>query len=197
MRPAIKRLPHALLIVAGLFATSLVGTFLFYGSSRYLRNRAEQRGDLVSAGWTRFVAPTGEFTAMFPESPTESVESAPNASSPQSVRAVTAAPSKGEGYTVMTSDVPANPQETAGARLDRLAADFVARSHGTLVSQTQVSVGPATGRELRVDTPERSLRVRLFAMHDKVYQVLAILPVGWPEDGRAGQFLRSFSFQGS
>jgi len=191
MPRAIKRLPYGLRIVAAIFATSLVGTFLFYGSSHFMKNMAEQRGDLVSAGWTRFVAPTGEFTAMFPESPTESVEGA------NGVRAVTAAPSKGEGYTIMTIELPANPQETAGARLDRLAADFVARSNGTLVSQTQVSVGPATGRELRVDTPERSLRVRLFAMHDKVYQVLAIRPVGWPEDGRDGQFLKSFSFQGS
>ena len=44
MPRAIKRLPYGLRIVAAIFATSLVGTFLFYGSSHFMKNMAEQRG---------------------------------------------------------------------------------------------------------------------------------------------------------
>ena len=58
-------------------------------------------------------------------------------------------------------------------------------------------MGSVAGRELRVVTAEKSLRVRLFTVNRRVYMVLVMRPLSASEDGRNVRFLDSFSLQGS
>lgn len=80
-----------------------------------------------------------------------------------------------QGYTVASSKLPSeHVRESAGATLDLLEADFLARSKGRLVSRAEVYAGTVAGRELHVDAPEVRMHARIFVTSQAIYQVLVL-----------------------
>lgn len=184
-------------LVALVLAVSFVGTFSFYLVSHYLHRTAESQSASTSPSWTRFTSSTGDFTVLFPGPPTESTETVARPGGPVTLHAVTVAMGAGEGYTVMTAEAPKDVDETTTATLDRLEAEFVERSNGKLLARAEVSAGSVVGRDLRVDSAERALRVRLFATNRHIYQVLVIHRISTGESDVDTRFLGSFTLQGS
>jgi hypothetical protein len=183
--------------VVGLFALSIVGTFVFYACAR-LKHDADLAANQPTgpAEWTRYVSSSGDYVALFPFPPVESDETTQRDGGEVRLRGVATGTAPGEGYTVMAAEDPsADPNAPAAATLDRLVAELVARSKGKLVSQKDVTSGGVAGRELRVDTTESSLRVRLFAANHRIYQVLAVRKPSIAEDGLDARFLESFTLR--
>ncbi len=184
-------------LVALVLAVSFVGTFGFYLISHYLHRTLESQSVSTAPRWQRFTSLTGDFTVLFPGLPTVSSETVTRPGGPVALHAVVFAMGAGEGYSVLSAEAPKDAGETTTATLDRLEAEFVERSNGKLLARAEVSAGTVVGRDLRVDSAERTMRVRLFANNRHIYQVLVIHHIYRSENGMDTRFLESFTLQGS
>lgn len=184
-------------IGALLFAFSFIVPFGFHGVARWQHNTTALRASSTSPGWSRFTSSTADFSALFPVAPTEDTQTVQRPGGPVSLHVMMASAGPDESYSVTRADAPPNdPAEGASAALDRLEAEFVKRN-GPARARADVSSGSVVGRELRVDTAAKSLRVRLFTANRHVYMVLVMRPLSAGENGLDSRFLDSFSLQGS
>ncbi|HVH46321.1 MAG TPA: hypothetical protein VM925_28465 [Labilithrix sp.] len=168
-----------------------------YRALSHWRDVRELRKNAGPSTWTRFTSPTGDFTVLLPEAATETTQTVQRADGPITLRSVVAIAGAGASYSVMVGEVPDDAGESSTARLDELEADFVRRSNGKLVSSSTVSTGAVVGRELRVTSAERSVRVRIFVMNRHIYQVLVIRPPPSEESALDERFLGSFTLHGA
>jgi hypothetical protein len=182
-------------IGAVVLAFSFVGPFGFYAVSHW-RRTSELRSTHGPSTWTQFTSANGDFTVLLPEVATETTQTVPRTDGPVTLRSVAAAAGPGAGYSIMIGDAPDDAGEGLTARLDHLEADFVQRSNGKLLARSTISSGSVVGRELRVASTERSLRVRIFVVNRHVYQVLVIRPPGAEESVLDERFLGSFTLHG-
>jgi hypothetical protein len=169
------------------FALSFIVPFGIYGVSHWTQHERSARE------WTRFTSPTDGFTVLFPEAPTETTETVQRGTGPVTLRMVVAVAGHGAGYSVTVGADPNDASEDPTARLDRLEAELLQRSGGERIARSTVAAGPVVGRELRILTRERFLRLRFFAVNRRVFQLLVIRPreaLGDPSDDR---FLDSFT----
>ena len=140
---------------------------------------------------------TADFSALFPVAPTEDTQTVQRPGGPLSLHVMMASAGRDESYSVTRADAPPNdPAVGATAALDRLEAEFV-KGNGPARARADVWSGAVVGRELRVDTAAKSLRVRLFTANRHVFMVLVTRPLSAGEDGLDTRFLDSFSLQGS
>ena len=183
-------------IGALLFAFSFIVPFGFYGVARWRHNTALTARP-ASPRWTRFTSSTADFSALFPVAPTEDTQTLQRPGGPVNIHVVMASAGPNETYSVTRADTPpSDAAEDATAALDRLEAEFV-KGNGPARARADVSAGSAAGRELRVETDGKSLRVRLYTTNRHVYMVLVMRPLSAVENGLDTRFLESFSLQGS
>jgi hypothetical protein len=174
-------------------AVPLVGALGFYSVRRYVHNLGRRN----TVTWTQFTSSAGDFTVSFPATPTESTETVQRPGGPVPFHVAAVAMSSSEGYLVQFVNAPDDKDNGTAAALDRLQADFVARSHGTEESHADVLAGTVPGREVRVNTAESSFRVRLFRTNKRTYQVLVIHRRSSGDESMDDRFLTSFRIQGS
>lgn len=185
---------YGLPLVALVLGLAFAGAFHLRVLARFLGRTKEVAALPASASrWTQFTSPTGDFTAIFPEAPTERNETVTRPDGPIALRSVVAATGPGDGYSVMSAEVPKGTEESTATKLERAEADFVKRSNGKLLSRAEVFAGSVPGREVRIDSTERALRVRLFVTGQRIYQVLVVHPVATGEQEADRRFLDSFT----
>jgi hypothetical protein len=177
-------------VVALLLSVPFLASLVVYGGLRYLHNRAEAA--MPASTWTRFSSAKDDFTILFPEAPEESTQTVQHPSGPTTAHVTAASGGRGEGYLVTVTEAGVGQVPS----LDSLEADLVKRSNGTLLGHDEVRTGSVSGRELRVASPERFLRVRIFTSGKRIYQVLVIRPSSAREDALGTRFLESFTLKG-
>jgi hypothetical protein len=184
-------------IGAFLFAFSFIVPFGLYGVARWRHNTTALPASSASPGWSRFTSSTADFSALFPVAPSEDTQTVQRPGGPASLHVMMASVGPEESYSVTRAEAPSNdPAEGATAALDRLEADFV-KGNGPPRARADVTSGSVVGRELRIDTAAKSLRVRFFSANRHVYMVLVMRPRLAGESGLDTRFLDSFSLQGS
>ncbi|NOU33582.1 MAG: hypothetical protein HOO96_37275 [Polyangiaceae bacterium] len=183
-----------LAIVAALVLLSIVGTFGVY-AVRHARQRASERSETSGSAEYPFTSATGDFSATFPERPTESDETLSTPAGPRKAHAAIAAAGPDEGYSILVADDLPHADELPAARLERLFADVVRQSQGTELARSNVRAGSTEGRELRVQQPARYVRLRLFVAEGHVYQVLVTHRVAPGDDAADDRFLQSFALR--
>ena len=172
-----------------LLAASLVGALVHYGVGHY-RDRVSAASEYGT--WSRFTSRVGDYSVFVTGPAQETTQTVQRPEGAVTIRAVAASSKPGEGYSVTVADAR-SAGSSVNERLDLLEGEFVQRSKGRLVARSDVMAGPVAGRDLRVLAPKNALHVRLFAVNDRVYQVLVLRPVDDGQNVLDERFLDSFN----
>lgn len=144
--------------------------------------------------WKVYTYKNGGFAAAFPKMPTESTQRVKSATGELKVHLYVAEGSGEVSYVVSWTDLPAKEARkgTEQKRLDFAQGGAVSSSRGKLRSSTKRTIDGHPGRELIIDGPgESSVRVRLYVVGRRLFQVLAVGP-GSAASRQALHFLDSF-----
>jgi len=76
--------------------------------------------------------------------------------------------------------------------LDSACNDKAAGVNGTLSRKLEISIDGFLGREIKVDTPEQTIRARLYLVKQRLYQLEVIVPLDEGESKAVTTFLDSF-----
>lgn len=102
----------------------------------------------------------------------------------------------GRGYSVAIVDFPpgTTTEENRSGKLDEAAQGSAANIQGTIRSMKVYSLDGYEGREVVVDSPARSMTVRerFFAVGDRIYMAMVLVPPHEETDQTAISFLDSF-----
>lgn len=148
----------------------------------------------VDPEWKVFTFKEGGFAAAFPKAPAESTQRVKAATGELKVRLYVAEGQGDVSYVVSWTDLPAKEARkgTEQKRLDFAQGGAVSSSRGKLRSSTKRDLDGHPGRELIIDGPgESSVRVRLYVVGRRLYQVMAV-GMGAAASRQALHFLDSF-----
>jgi hypothetical protein len=99
-------------------------------------------------------------------------------------------------YMIASVDLPAGGLGAASADdlLDGTQAGMIQGINGKLISQSKVTNGRLTGRDIRVDAFEGkgTLRGQLFAVNGRIYMLAVLAPKSVDASADTGKFLDSF-----
>lgn len=143
---------------------------------------------------TEFTSPEYKFKATFPGAPKQQEKTEAGLKFK-----VYSTEARNGAYMVMVSDIPipANePDEELQARLDGAQDGAVRGAGGTLKTSTKITLdGKYPGREFsaRITQPANGqVRVRIYIVGSRVYQVMVIGTDGYATSTEADTFLNSF-----
>ena len=151
--------------------------------------------------WTEFSSADGAFSVLMPGTPTEETQTEDTDLGPIDVHLFTF--EKGEvAYLVGYNVFPAAVVEAAtpAVLLDSARDGQVETVKGTLVSETEITLGTYPGRDLEIQVEgsdgTSSLRSRLFMVGDRLYQLVVGGPKGQSTSADTIKFLDSFELVG-
>jgi hypothetical protein len=147
--------------------------------------------------WMPFTSSAGKFRVLFPGEPTEQKESV---KTPAGVVEVTTFFVEQQleqvNYVVTYARFPAAAVKAGSEakRLDNARDGAVARMKGKLKSEKRIALQKQyPGRELLIETPDkRRVRGRIYAVGDRLYQVLVLGPAAVVDSKETSRFLDSF-----
>jgi hypothetical protein len=146
--------------------------------------------------WKPFTSKPGKFTAVFPGTPTEQKQSVKTAvGTIEMTLYVLDLPKASGSYVIDYSELPeaAVRVGTEEKRLDNARDGAVASAKGKLKSEKRISLQGFHGRDLVIEVGDkRSVRMRIFAVNNRLYQLLAAGPPAWVASKDTGRFFDSF-----
>ncbi|MCI0459781.1 MAG: hypothetical protein L0Z62_22755 [Gemmataceae bacterium] len=145
--------------------------------------------------WKPFAPPSGRFTVLMPGSPIEQKEKAKTSTGEVEVT-LFVLELKGEGtFAVGYSELPPAAARSGleQRRLDNARDGVIATSKGRLLSERPLPLKKFPGRELQIQAQDETrIRTRLYAVRNRLYQLMAVGPAAWTESREAIRFLESF-----
>ncbi len=96
------------------------------------------------------------------------------------------------GFVVMTNTLNPADHRTPQQILTDGKYGAVAAVKGKLVSEMPISLGNYPGIQLEVEAPRRYIQARVYVVGRRVYQLLAVAPIGKPIPPETDRFFRSF-----
>jgi hypothetical protein len=150
----------------------------------------------AGSGWKTFTSKEGAFEVLMPGVPTEEKKTLQLGSGPTELNLFVVERKKEEAaYIVAYCEFPASALQGASPeeRLNYARNRAVSRTRGKLAGEKKIKLGSFPGRELRFETEGKGLvRQRLFAVKDKLYQVMVAGPKETVLSREADKFLESF-----
>ena len=159
---------------------------------------------LVGCGgttWTEFTSAEGAFSVLMPGTPAEQTQAQDTDLGPIDVHMYTF--EGGDvayliGYNVFPAAVI--DASTPAAILDGARDGQVETVKGTLVNESEITLGTYPGRDLEIQVEgsdgASSLRTRLFMVGDRLYQLVVAGPKGQSTSPDTIKFLDSFKLTG-
>jgi hypothetical protein len=152
------------------------------------------RQEELPPGWQVFTSKQGGFTIKLPGAPMESKRRVASAAGVLDVYLFVVDGKDDASYVVSYSDLPGE-QIKAGneqKRLDFACEGAVNNARGKLRSEKKIELDGHPGRELIIDTDkEIVIRMRIYAVKQRLYQVMAIGPGLFTQSQDATRFLDS------
>lgn len=150
-----------------------------------------------SPGWHRFHSKTGGFTLSFPGGPpAEQKQIVRTPTGNLDVTSYVFESKQNPGrYLVSFSEYPEGAVATGTdeKRLDYARDGLVSRSKGKLVSESRIKVEGFPGRDLVIEMePNNALRTRMFAVKNRLFQVMVLGPRKMVQAKTTEIFLESF-----
>ncbi len=146
--------------------------------------------------WKLFTSPAAGFAVKMPGLPIEQMQTVKTAAGNVEVHVFSVELEKPPvSYVVSYSALPESAVKpgSEAKRLDNARDGAVASTKGTLKSQRRILLQNYPGRELEIDLPkERRVRTRIYAVGNRLYQLLVIGPAGAKDATEAKRFLESF-----
>ncbi len=149
-----------------------------------------------AAGWVQFNNSEGRFAAMFPEEPRESQEQLPLENHSTVFHQFSVIHADGRAFHVVWNDYPQEDSTEDNDLMDLI--ETLRKGFNTsgkkILSEKPITLNGVTGRELEVDVAGKlDQRVRLFLVHNRLYQVMTYVPVAEKNDPDLAAFLDGFS----
>jgi hypothetical protein len=148
--------------------------------------------------WKEFVSKPGGFRVLLPGVPKEHKQKMQTPAGSVVLTLFVFEPRKGEGtfgvgYSELTGSVKPGTQQK---RLEKARDQAVAKAHGKLRNDKYITLQGWAGREFEIEVDGKlRVRTRMFAVKNRLYQVLAIGPSDWLRSTDATRFLDSFRLQ--
>jgi hypothetical protein len=127
----------------------------------------------------RFVSTEGNFSVVFPCTPSQDHQRVKTASGHLDVEMFLAEGKNDVSYVVSYSDLPEAEAKkgTEAKRLNFARDGAVTKSRGKLRSEKPIELAGYPGRELIIDTDTESvLRLRIFVVERRLFQVMVVGP---------------------
>lgn len=150
--------------------------------------------DTLPAPWKTHVSKEGGFSVAFPGTPNESKQKVKSQGQTVEVRLLVVDSMEGT-YVVGYSEAPDGTSKagTEEKRLDNARDGAVQSARGKLLSEKRIAFDGYSGRELLILTDNaNTLRIRIFAIRNKLYQAMAVGSRLFTASREANQFLDSF-----
>ena len=121
------------------------------------------------AGWKSYTSKEGRFSVRFPVEPKRETRKGGSGAALEFLSAEV----PGLAYSVNYTDLPPEAEKVpAGNVIDSMRNSLVRLTKGKLVEETYVDLKPYHGRQLRIESPDKSTTVfRLFVIKHRVYQL--------------------------
>ncbi len=132
-----------------------------------------------SPAWETFTSKEGAFSVKFPCAPAEERQKVKTATGQLNVAVFLAEDKNDASYVVSFSDLPEAETKKGmeQKRLDFARDGAVTRARGKLRSEKAIELVGYPGRELVIESAaELVLRVRIFVVNRRLYQVMAVGP---------------------
>lgn len=146
--------------------------------------------------WKEFTPKDGSFTVLFPGSPTELKKTVKTPTGVVDVLLFEMSVSPGDGkFIVGWSEFPDGSIKagTEDKRLDNARDGAVASCKGTLKREKSLLLGGHPGRELHIEIEGKAMVVmRMYAVKNRLYQLVAVGSADWVTSQDAAKFLTSF-----
>jgi hypothetical protein len=146
-------------------------------------------------GWRVFTSKEGSFSVKLPGAPEERKQRVTTATTTLDVYLfLVEAKEEGAAYVVSYSDLPADEVKPGAEnkRLDLARDGAVEKARGKLRSEKKIELDGFPGRELVIETPKDVvIRMRLYAVKQRLYQAMAMGPGGFAQSKDATLFLDS------
>ncbi len=150
----------------------------------------------AGSGWKSFTSKEGAFEVLLPGVPTEEKKTLQLGSGPTDLNLFVVERKQEEtAYIVAYCEFPESALQgaTPEQRLDSARNLALSRGRTKLVAQKKIKLGTHPGRELRFETEGKGqVRQRMFAVKDKLYQVMVAGPKEAVVSKEATRFLESF-----
>src|SRR4051812_5989517 len=145
---------------------------------------------VTSADWKPFRSAGGQFTVLLPGVPVEQKQAVkkPVGTVEMTLFILELKPAQGS-YVVGYSELPESAIQvgTEEKRLDNARDRAVASAKGKLKSERRIILHGHPGRDLEIAVDDKtSLRTRLYAVKNRLYQVLAVGPAPWVASKETG-----------
>ena len=149
----------------------------------------------MPAGWKTFAPDGGRFAVALPGTPTKSQQQVKTATGQLDVTVYVLETKQAVTYLVTHSDLPAADVKagTEDRRLDFARDGAVTNARGKLRGEKRVELDGYPGRDLIIETDrDLVIRMRVYAVGRRLYQVSAVGPGALVHGRDTGLFLDSF-----
>jgi hypothetical protein len=149
-----------------------------------------------AAAWKPFTSSAGKFTVLLPGTPVEQRQPVQTALGPvETILFVLELKPSKTSYAVSWSEFsPAALKPGSEAkRLDNARDRVVAGTKGILKGEKRIALRGYPGREVEIDLDGKArVRARIFAVKNRLYQVIVLGPGNWVDGKETSRFLDSF-----
>jgi hypothetical protein len=148
----------------------------------------------LPAGWSVYTSKDGGFSVALPGKPAESKQRVMTATGHLDVHLFVVETKDDAAYVVSYTDLPAGEIKAGSAdkRLDHARDGAVDHARGKLRTEKKIELAGSPGRELIIETDKDVvIKMRIFAVKERLYQTMAMGPGAFFQSKDAGQFLDS------
>lgn len=148
----------------------------------------------LPAGWSVYTSKEGGFSMALPGKPAESKQQVKTATGHLDVYLFVVEGKADSAYVVSYSDLPAAEVKAGSAdkRLDFAREGAVSNARGKLRTEKKIEIDGFAGRELVIETDKDVvIKMRIYAVKQRLYQTMAMGPGGFFQSKDATLFLDS------
>jgi hypothetical protein len=144
--------------------------------------------------WKEFSSAEGKYKVMMPGTPKETTQASP--AGPIKFHTVE---EKNGAYVVNFTDITgtaSEPPEKIDQRLDGARQGAAGNVQGKVVKEDKITLeGKYPGRDIQIELPNDKglIRVRMYFVNGRLYQVMAVGTKSWTGSGDVQKFLDSFA----
>lgn len=150
--------------------------------------------------WKDFSTPQGNFSVLMPGNPENHTQSQNTPFGPVTTYAFIYS-NKDSAFAVSYTDYPESLMQGFDVQkgFDGARDAELAKSGGSLISESPISLNSFSGREVQMTTTEgdgkHAIRTRMYLVKNRLYQVLVVLPKDELFSKNAVKFMDSFKLQ--
>lgn len=151
------------------------------------------------AEFKEFTSAAGKYKAEMPGKPKEETQNTPSPDGRQIALNVASVQQKDGVYVVMYSDLPIPAGESDAKiqeRLDGSREGALKNINGKLTKETKITLADKyPGRDIEAELPggKGSLRVKIYMVGTRLYQVMVVGTATWVASADSARFLDSFA----